>query len=199
MSHTFNPEFLEVDREALECQLGMQAGEGDLSGFETVYSLYYERVKDHIGYRFHDHPPAEDVAQDAFTKAYAAIEAKKFNYQGRRSLYNWLVTIAFNRALDTRRKDMRIRMTPFDFQEAEYMHPVTRDFTDEIAAADVAESMLAPLTSDQAEVVRAIDIDGATYGEYADDANVNLGTVRSRLHRGRKALRENLEQQEFTE
>jgi RNA polymerase sigma-70 factor, ECF subfamily len=180
-------------------QLGRQAANGDVSGSDDTYRLYFPRIRNMISHKFGENPPSEDITQDAFLKAYAVIEAKKFEYKNEHGLYGWISRIAINRAIDLKRKQGRIIMTPVDFSDGSYEQPAPRDFTEDIAAADSAMSMLGALSPERREALVAVDIRGEKYEEYADRRGINLGTVRSRIHRARKDLRQNLLEQDSTE
>ena len=174
----------------LEIRLGMEAAQGDVSSFDTLYQEYFPRIQRMIGYKFGENPPSEDIAQDAFVKVYAAIVAKKYEHRGAGGLYGWIATIAINRALDIKRRHARIDMMPVDFSDGYFDRPSADDFTEQIASQDRVDGILQMLSPERREVIQSVFIDGDTYEQFAEDHNVKLGTVRSRIFRGRNELSE---------
>jgi RNA polymerase sigma factor (sigma-70 family) len=191
-------EMLDAQSE-IDMHLGLQAAEGDVSGFESIYGQYFPRIQSMISHKFGDNPPAEDIAQEAFVKAYNAIGNKKYTYQGERSLFHWICRIAVNHAIDSNRSRSRLQVVSVDFNDDYLDYTSGNDFTEEIVATDSAEFMLRPLSPEFADAVRAVDIEGKQYHEYAEDNGIKMGTVRSRLHRARNEMRLNLEADQSTD
>ena len=73
---------------------------GDSSAFGELYSRYYARAYRFCFRRLHDHEEAEDVAQDAFARAWRALPT----FAGERRFYPWLTVIADNRCRDIQRR-----------------------------------------------------------------------------------------------
>lgn len=169
--------------------MGKRAGAGDIDAFETIYQLYSPGQVRIMRYQFGDFPPAEDLAQEAFTNALAAIGKNKFTYRGRGSTYSWLVRIAINAGINARRRSNRIAMLPTDFQDPVFDCSTPEDFTEEIAGQDYVDGLLSNLPPDFADVVKAVDLRGDSYLEHAQDKGIPRTTVGTRLFRGRAALR----------
>jgi RNA polymerase sigma-70 factor, ECF subfamily len=195
VNHILSPEMLDTEREELEDRLAQQAGMGDTSEFSTICELYHSQVQKYLT-RKYPHV-AEDATQDAFANAYVAIEGNRFRYEGRRSLFNWIMRIGTNKSIDYYRRSGRAEFT--SLEDVEHTLTAGGDFTEDIAAADAASRLLETVTPAHAKILQAIDIRGERYDEFAADNDLNMGTVRSRLHRARHELRQNLEQQDSTE
>lgn len=154
----------------------------------AVYSvaLRYMRVPDR----------AEDVTQDAFLRAYQAIDTFKNNDGiGFRS---WLLRIASNRALDVLRSRNRRPAESLDAamdnDESSWSPEDPAEsplqFAERGDLAQQLEWALGQISPDQRIVVILSDVQGHSYDEIAEIVGIAPGTVKSRIHRGRARLRE---------
>ncbi len=138
---------------------------------------------------------AEDLVQDTLIRAYKAID----QFDGRHPRA-WLLTILRNTHINRNRRRRPELMRDPDVEiERPARWPVIDDasrpdrFVDRTFDAEV-ESALRSLSPTFGEVVELVDLDGLSYAEAAEVAGVPIGTVMSRLHRGRKKIREHLRQ-----
>lgn len=139
---------------------------------------------------------ANDVTQDAFLRAWQAIDTFQNNHGvGFRS---WLMRIASNRALDllraSRRRPSESLDAAIDNEESNWSPedpgetPV--EFAERDALATGIERSLLHIPPDQRLAIILSDIQGYSYDEIAEITGVAPGTVKSRIHRGRARLRE---------
>lgn len=135
---------------------------------------------------------AEDVVQDALFSAWRSIAS----FQGV-SFRAWLFRIATNRALDqlrSRKRRPELPLDPPDDDDVTWAEPVAPgpDLTqlagDREALAAV-ESALGTLPAEQRTALLLRDVEGFAYEEIAVITSVEIGTVKSRIHRGRLAVR----------
>jgi RNA polymerase sigma-70 factor (ECF subfamily) len=140
---------------------------------------------------------AEDVVQETFLKAYRAYHT----FQAGTNLKAWLYRILTNTYINRYRKQVR-RPTEVDFGEIEDLYLYKRLGPGETAGAsrsaeeEVLESFVdADVKAAVEELpehfrmpVLLADVEGFSYKEIAEILDVPIGTVMSRLHRGRKAL-----------
>ncbi|HEV8655849.1 MAG TPA: sigma-70 family RNA polymerase sigma factor [Candidatus Limnocylindria bacterium] len=138
---------------------------------------------------------AEDVVQDALVSAWRSIAS----FQGV-SFRAWLFRIATNRALDqlrSRKRRPELPLDPPDDDEATWAEPaapgpdLTQLAGDREALAAV-ETALEALPAEQRTALLLRDIEGFAYDEIAVITSVEIGTVKSRIHRGRMAVRNTL-------
>ncbi len=156
-----------------------------------------EIVQDHsvrvfrLAYRLtgnrHD---AEDLTQEVFVRVFRSLSSyQPGTFEG------WLHRITTNLFLDQARRKQRIRFDslPDDVGDRLPGNLPTPDggYADQLFDPDV-EVALAALQPDFRVAVVLCDIEGLSYEEIADVLDVKIGTVRSRIHRGRSALREAL-------
>jgi len=165
--------------------------DGDAAAFGALVRLYSAKIYNIVAYMVSDAVAAEDLTQDTFLKAFKAI---KF-FKGNSGFYTWLYRIAVNTALSHRRGGER---------ESAKIDSLVRDGVSrkEPAGVDpvgVAESQekkelvrkaIQRLSEEESTVIILRDIEGLSYAEIAEALDVPAGTVRSRLFRGRMALKD---------
>jgi len=133
---------------------------------------------------------AEDLTQDVFVRVFRSLETfEPGNFAG------WLHRITTNLFLDRARRASRIRMD--GFAEGAENQILGSEILPEEAVHDAGfdpdiEAALASLPEKFRVAVVLCDIEGLSYDEIADVLGVKVGTVRSRIHRGRTQLREAL-------
>lgn len=130
---------------------------------------------------------AEDLTQDVFVRVFRSLDRyEPGNFNG------WIHRITTNLFLDRVRRTSRLRMDGFT-DGAEERLPAAGDrpeVTVHEAAFDAdIETALASLTEEFRVAVVLCDVEGLSYEEIADVLGVKIGTVRSRIHRGRTQLR----------
>ncbi len=159
---------------------------GEIEAFDLLVRLHQDRIYN-LAYRITgNREDASDAAQDAFVRAYQALP----RYREDATFSTWLYRIATNAALDLVRR--RPALPPVELS-AEYRAP-----DDPEAAANRREvtrrvhAALGHLTVEYRTAVVLRDLQGLAYGEIARILQVPLGTVRSRLARGREAMRAQL-------
>ncbi len=157
---------------------------------------WQELVRDHsaqvyrLAYRLTGNPhDAEDLTQDVFVRVFRSIHTFKPG-----TLEGWLHRITTNLFLDQARRRQRIRMDALSVAPDHVWGATSGPeelHNDAELDADVAAA-LAALNPEQRVAVVLCDIEGLSYEEIAAVLDVKLGTVRSRIARGRAALREAL-------
>lgn len=158
---------------------------GDQGAFDGLMRRHEDRIFSLALRMTGDRADALDATQDAFLSAFR--QAAKF--RGDSSYGTWLYRIAMNACHDLLRKRSR-----FVHQE-EPPESVAPDRVEDpvVARVDIAQA-LARLPEDYREAVVLHDLGGVPYEEIATITSTNIGTVKSRISRGRKRLAEELEQ-----
>ncbi|NKX53759.1 RNA polymerase sigma factor SigE [Arthrobacter mobilis] len=133
---------------------------------------------------------AEDLTQEVFVRVFRALDNFKPG-----TLDGWLHRITTNLFLDQARRRNRIRFDGFS-EDAESRIPgkepgPERSFEFNNLDVDI-QAALEELPPDFRAAVVLCDLEGLSYDEVAEALDVKLGTVRSRIHRGRTMLREKL-------
>ncbi len=173
----------------------IEAGQrGDVEAFNQLVRLYEARVYNLCYRMLGDADTAADVTQETFISAYQNL--RRFRGGVFRA---WLLRIATNACHDTLRARKRRPAVSLDApQGSESGAPFdvvdTAETPDETALrhelARAIEQGLARLPEDQRIVVILSDVQGLAYEEIAEITGANLGTIKSRLSRGRARLRD---------
>ncbi|MFG2087029.1 MULTISPECIES: RNA polymerase sigma factor SigE [unclassified Spirillospora] len=159
--------------------------------WEEIVSEHSTRVF-RLAYRLtgnrHD---AEDLTQDVFIRVFRSLSSySPGTFEG------WLHRITTNLFLDRARRKQRIRFDSLGDEAAERLQgrePTPQQaYDDRHLDADIQKALDGLVPEYRAAVVLC-DIEGLSYEEIAATLNVKLGTVRSRIHRGRAQLRDALE------
>ncbi len=137
-----------------------------------------------------NHQDAQDVVQEVLLRVRRGLRSyQPGNFEG------WLSRITTNTFLDQVRRQQRRPTVPLP-DEPDRFAPGSTDLDAEIAARDLPDHLqvlLGELSPDHRAPVVLKDVMGYSYEEIADMLDVPIGTVRSRIHRGRGRLRQALE------
>ena len=170
-----------------------RARAGDLDAFNDLVLCYQDQLFALVVRMVPDRDQASDVTQEAFFSAFRNLAA----FRGG-SVRSWLNRIAVNAAMDIQRARKRRPVQPYPELEDESWQPPATEDADPVHTALTWErskalnEALASVTHDQRTAIVLFDVEGYDYAEIASMTNVSLGTVKSRIHRGRLALRDRL-------
>ena len=167
-----------------------RARSGDLDAFNDLVECYQDLLFSLVVRMVPDRDQAADAVQEAFFSAYRNID----RFRGG-SFRSWVSRIAINAAMDTQRLRKRRPVEPYPELEDESWQPPADASADPVTSSLEAErhralnAALAQVTDDQRAAIVLFDVEGYDYAEIAAMTGVSLGTVKSRIHRGRLALR----------
>jgi RNA polymerase sigma factor (sigma-70 family) len=171
---------------------------GDVEAFNLLVEQYQRLVYNLALRMLGNAEAAEDASQDTFLSAYKAIG----NFRGG-SFKAWVLRIAANSCHDKQRVALRHRVVSLDtlLLEPDKLPQANNDESPEDYAlrrelGKFLSEGLTHLPEDQRLVVVLSDVQGLSYEEVAQVAGCSLGTVKSRLNRGRTRLRDFLLQRE---
>ncbi|ASQ89059.1 RNA polymerase sigma factor SigE [Mycobacterium intracellulare subsp. chimaera] len=168
----------------------------DATGDKAAMPSWDELVRQHadrvyrLAYRLsgnqHD---AEDLTQETFIRVFRSVQ----NYQPG-TFEGWLHRITTNLFLDMVRRRARIRMEalPEDYERVPADEPNPEQIYHDSRLGPDLQAALDSLPPEFRAAVVLCDIEGLSYEEIGATLGVKLGTVRSRIHRGRQALRDYL-------
>src|SRR5680860_293016 len=158
--------------------------------WEEIVTQHSARVY-RLSYRLTGNPhDAEDLTQEVFVRVFRSLSTyTPGTFEG------WLHRITTNLFLDQARRKSKFRFDALG-EDSETRMPgrfpsPDAEFGDRLFDDDV-EAALASLPPDFRAAVVLCDIEGLSYDEIADVLDLKLGTVRSRIHRGRSMLRKSL-------
>ena len=161
---------------------------------------YQHRIFGLISRYVHDADEVQDVAQEAFIKAYRALP----KFRGDSAFYTWLYRIAINTAKNYLvSRSRRPPGSDVEIEDAEYyasggaLHeietPENALFGAELKA--VVEAAIRELPEDLRTAVTLREFDGLSYEDIADIMDCPIGTVRSRIFRAREAIDSQVKEQ----
>jgi RNA polymerase sigma-70 factor (ECF subfamily) len=171
-----------------------RARDGDLDAFNDLVLAYQDHLFALVVRMVPDRDQASDAVQEAFFSAYRNLKS----FRGG-SVRSWLSRICVNAAMDAQRAKKRRPVQPYPELDDESWQPRAGEEADPVNTALATERTqalsvaLANITDDQRTAIVLFDVEGYDYAEIADMTGVSLGTVKSRIHRGRLALRNLLE------
>ena len=170
-----------------------QARAGNLDAFNDLVVLYQDLLFALVVRMVPDRDQASDAVQEAFFSAFRNMAA----FRGG-SVRSWLSRIAINAAMDAQRLKKRRPADPYPELDDDSWQPPTGEADDPVTTSLTSErhralnEALARITDDQRTAIVLFDVEGYDYAEIAHMTGVSLGTVKSRIHRGRLALRDRL-------
>ncbi len=183
-----------MDRAESKLIEAAQGGDNDAFG-QLVQSCQERVVQVAYGY-LHDMDEARDVAQDAFVRAYRALN--RFN--GASTFWTWIYRITCNLCKDRLRRRMRKKEVSLEGLGLENEEPPLpspsaspRSEAIEKELEQVVSDLIESLPEKHRRVLVLREIAGLSYQEVADATGCRLGTVMSRLFHARKKLAEQLE------
>jgi RNA polymerase sigma factor (sigma-70 family) len=165
--------------------------EWNLPTWEDIVRMHSARVY-RLAYRLTGNPhDAEDLTQEVFVRVFRSLSSyTPGTFEG------WLHRITTNLFLDWARRKQRIRFEGLADEMAHRLpgaEPTPAEAFDDTHLDDDVQAALKALPPEYRAAVVLCDIEGFSYEEIAATLGVKLGTVRSRIHRGRAALRAALE------
>jgi RNA polymerase sigma factor (sigma-70 family) len=171
--------------------LVQRAAAGELEAFNQLVALYQDYLFAITVRVVRDRDAAADAVQEAFFSAYRNLD----RFRGD-SFRSWLTRIALNAATDVLRYRKRRPADPYpEWEDDAWQPPADEADNPERQAlrrnaGRVLSQALGRITADQRAAIVLYDVEGYDYQEIAEMTGVSLGTVKSRIHRGRLALRE---------
>ena len=177
-----------------DSELVARTRSGDTEAFGTLVGRYEERIL-RLVRGMVPAADAEDVAQEAFLKAFRKLD----RFDGRSSFYTWLYRISANTAMDWRKKERRRRHPGLpQTEEGEEVlpgkgpGPLTEARRRELGRR--IDEAIEALPPKYLEIVVLRETQGMSYDEIAKTLEISKGTVESRLFRARERLRAQLKE-----
>jgi RNA polymerase sigma-70 factor (ECF subfamily) len=177
-----------------EQALVRRARQGDMAAYDDLVRRYQERIYATICHMTSNHEDANDLAQEAFIKAFHALKS----FKGGSSFYTWVYRIAVNKTINflkQRKNRTHMSLNDLDFNAendpdlvALVSHKTPRR---DVGLSELQEKLngaLQKLSEHHRLVVTLHDVQGMSHEEIAKIMDCNIGTVRSRLFYARQQL-----------
>jgi RNA polymerase sigma-70 factor, ECF subfamily len=171
-----------------------QALAGKSAAFGQLVQKYQDRLYNTVVHVTGCAEDARDVVQEAFVQAYLKLET----FQRTCAFYTWLYRIAFNIAASHRRRRRPLvsveHTRELTGEEPLDLRPGPEHRLEQAERCRQVREAIATLSEEHRAIVVLREIDGCCYETIAEVLDLPIGTVRSRLHRARLQLREQLRQ-----
>lgn len=179
---------------AEEMDLVKRAQQGDMGAYDDLVRRYQERIYATVYHMTSNHEDANDLAQEAFIKAFQALKS----FKGGSSFYTWIYRIAVNKTINflkQRKNRVQVSLNDLDFN-AEHDPDLVALISDKTPRRDAGlaelqeklNAALQKLSDHHRLVVTLHDVQGLSHEEIANVMDCNIGTVRSRLFYARQQL-----------
>ncbi|MDH5483883.1 MAG: RNA polymerase sigma factor RpoE [Gammaproteobacteria bacterium] len=178
----------EIDQALVE-----RVQQGDKRAFDILVLKYQQRIINLVSRFVRNSDEVQDVAQEAFIKAYRALK----NFRGDSAFYTWMYRIAINTAKNYLvSSGRRVTTSAVDAQDAEqydsgdwlreYATPERELLAEEIK--QVINKTIVELPDDLKDAITLREMEGLSYEDIAEVMDCPIGTVRSRIFRAREAI-----------
>ena len=169
-----------------DAQLLALAAESQHQAFDALYTAYKSRIYSFLLRLLADPALADDVTQDAFTKAFTALPTLE---RGTKVL-PWLYRVASNAGIDHLRRRRRFRWLRVEVVENTVDEPHEPDTSGGLGEREHIQAILRKLPPENAVALLLHAVEGYSYREIADIQGCSLTAVRSRIARARSAFKE---------
>jgi len=179
-------------QESPEYKLVQAAASGNRAAFEVLIQQYKERLTDAMCANGHNRTTADDIVSSAFLKAYKCMD----QFRGEASFYTWLYRIALNTAKDFFGRSGEVSLEEISAGHESKLPPsfgttdsVHDDLTDADSGYRVKEA-LQRVPEPFREMLNLYFLQSLNYEAIAKKCDIPLGTVMSRLYKGRQLLQD---------
>lgn len=180
---------------ATDAALVRQAQQGDLDAFNELLTRYQKKTYNLAFRLMGNHADACDAAQEAMVRIYTRLR----DFRGDSLFSTWLFRLVTNTCLDELRRRQRQRVIYSDTphlsgdgltaREMAQPGPSLSELAEQKEVQALVHSALGTLSADYRTVIVLRDIQDLSYLEIAQTLGTTVGTIKSRLHRARHALR----------
>ena len=177
-----------------ESELVRKAREGDMDAYDSLVRRYQERIYSTIYHMTSNHEDANDLAQEAFIKAYQALKS----FKGGSSFYTWVYRIAVNKTINflkqrKNRASMSLNDLDFNAEHDPDLVALVSNNTPrrDAGLAELQQKLnegLQKLSEQHRLALTLHDVQGMSHEEIAQIMDCNVGTVRSRLFYARQQM-----------
>jgi len=182
-----------MGQDAPEELLVQRAADGDPAAFDWLMRRYQDAVFNMLYRMTGNQDLAFDLVQETFLKAYKAIDTFRLGAK----FYTWVYRIAVNSLRSHWRKQARLPTQQHlddDPGESPRAHASNNpaDLAEEGEMEELVQQSISTLPEPQRVVLVLRDVEGLEYEQIAEMMDLNIGTVKSRLHRARMTLKDKL-------
>jgi RNA polymerase sigma-70 factor, ECF subfamily len=175
-----------VTTERSDEQLALEAAGGSREAFEEIVSRFGAAVRGVIEKQVEDYHLAFDLAQEVWVKVFRALP----RWQPTGSFRSWVFSVTLNHVRDAKRSKARSRIVYLDEFRVPPSAPKSSDPRGRIEEHAAITTALANVPEPYRTAVFLVDVNGLSYEEAAGSLSCAVGTVKSRVNRGRFAFKD---------
>ena len=188
---------MKVSNKEIDLGLVKRAKSGDYQAFDLLVLKYQSRLISTAFKFVKDVQIAEDIVQDSFIKAYKALES----FREDSSFYTWIYRITVNTSknfLVSKKRKSELLNSDLSEEASYEIEPVETYSPEDLLQATQLKKVITETIDQLGEDTRTAltlrELDGLSYEQIADVVNCPVGTVRSRIFRGREVIDEAISQ-----
>ena len=188
---------MKVSNKEIDLGLVKRAKSGDYRAFDLLVLKYQSRLISTAFKFVKDVQIAEDIVQDSFIKAFNALES----FREDSSFYTWIYRITVNTSknfLVSKKRKSELLNSDLSEEASYEVEPVETYSPEDLLQATQLKKVITETIDQLGEDTRTAltlrELDGLSYEEIADVVNCPVGTVRSRIFRGREVIDEAISQ-----
>ena len=185
-------------KEYTDAELVKKVKSGDRAAFDLLVLKYQNKIIHLVSRYVKDSHAAQDVAQEAFIKAYRGLA----RFRGESAFYTWLYRIAINTAknyiVSEKRRVPEFEVDAYEAEQFGENHALKEIASPEhvLLSEEIKKQIVVTirgLPDDLKEAITLREVEGLSYEAIAESMNCPIGTVRSRIFRAREAIDKVLE------
>ena len=180
-----------ISNKEIDLSLVRRVKKGDYQAFDLLVLKYQSRVIATAFKYVQERQLAEDIAQEAFIKSYKSIDS----FREESSFYTWVYRITVNTAknyLVSSKRKKEVMVSDLSENDSFYPEKINLDSPQEILKASELRDLILEALSSLGEETRTAlslrEFDGLSYEQIAEIVKCPVGTVRSRIFRGREMI-----------
>jgi len=188
---------MKVSNKEIDLGLVKRAKSGDYQAFDLLVLKYQSRLISTAFKFVKDVQIAEDIVQDSFIKAFKALES----FREDSSFYTWIYRIAVNTSknfLVSKKRKSELLNSDLSEEASYEIEPVETYSPEDLLQATQLKKVITETIDQLGEDTRTAltlrELDGLSYEQIAEVVNCPVGTVRSRIFRGREVIDEDISQ-----
>ena len=188
---------MKVSNKEIDLGLVKRAKSGDYQAFDLLVLKYQSRLISTAFKFVKDLQIAEDIVQDSFIKAFKALES----FREDSSFYTWIYRITVNTSknfLVSKKRKSELLNSDLSEEASYEIEPVETYSPEDLLQATQLKKVITETIDQLGEDTRTAltlrELDGLSYEQIADVVNCPVGTVRSRIFRGREVIDEAISQ-----
>ena len=188
---------MKVSNKEIDLVLVKRAKSGDYQAFDLLVLKYQSRLISTAFKFVKDVQIAEDIVQDSFIKAFNALES----FREDSSFYTWIYRITVNTSknfLVSKKRKSELLNSDLSEEASYEIEPVETYSPEDLLQATQLQKVITETFDQLGEDTRTAltlrELDGLSYEQIADVVNCPVGTVRSRIFRGREVIDEAISQ-----